>query len=252
MVHVLPTRTRKQRNFSSWIQLSSAFLGGMVIMSVWSNSTNLSSMMDMKDVDTPTPDTPTPDTPTPDTPTKNNDTPNNEDTSKRDRRYDSRAGADFFLEVAKSFSPVTDKVTTHSYNTMYGQFLLPYARDNQNLKFLEIGLGCDMHYGPGASVNIWKTLLPSAEIWEAEYDAKCVEKAVKNGMLDGIHPLTGDQGNVTVLDGWIEQSGGNFDVIIDDGGHNTCQIWTSFLKLWPGLKSGGLYFIEGMYSPLLS
>ena len=39
-------------------------------MSVWSNSTNLSSMMDMKDVDTPTPDTPTPDTPTPDTRTK--------------------------------------------------------------------------------------------------------------------------------------------------------------------------------------
>ena len=70
MVHVLPTRTRKQRNFSSWIQLSSAFLGGMVIMSVWSNSTNLSSMMDMKDVDTPTPDMPTPDTPTPDTRTK--------------------------------------------------------------------------------------------------------------------------------------------------------------------------------------
>jgi len=35
-------------------------------------------------------------------------------------------------------------------------------------------------------------------------------------------------------------------VIIDDGGHQNCQIWTSFLKLWPTVKPGGLYFIEDM------
>lgn len=205
-------------------------------MSVWSNSTNLSCMMDTKDFDTPTPDTPA-----------NSATLPQDETSKRDRRYDSRAGADFFLEVSKSLRPVTDKVTDHSYYTMYGQFLLPYVRDNPNLKFLEIGLGCNMKYGPGASVNLWNKLLPNAEIWEAEFYANCVKKAVKNGMLDGIRTLTGDQGNVTVLDGWIEQSGGNFDVIVDDGGHDTCQIWTSFLKLWPELKSGGLYFIEDLH-----
>jgi hypothetical protein len=48
------------------------------------------------------------------------------------------------------------------------------------------------------------------------------------------------------LDRWIKESGGDFDVIIDDGGHANCQIWTSFLKLWPTLKSGGFYFIEDM------
>ena len=70
---------------------------------------------------------------------------------------------------------------------------------------------------------------------------------MKNGMLDGINTLTGDQGNVTVLDSCIQNSGGDFDVVIDDGGHTNCQIWTTFLKLWPTVKPGGLYFIEDMH-----
>ena len=151
-----------------------------------------------------------------------------------------------YLEAAKSFEPVTDKVTTHTYQTMYGQFLLPYYNRIPNMKMLEIGLGCDMNYGPGASVAIYKKLFPEAELWEAEFDAKCVEKSKAEGQLDGIHTLVGDQGNNTVLDSWIETSGGNFDVVIDDGGHQNCQIWHSFEKLWPTVKPGGLYFIEDM------
>ena len=114
------------------------------------------------------------------------------------------------------------------------------------MKILEIGLGCDMGYGPGASVNIWKILFPQAETWEAEFNARCVKKSTENGQLKGINTVTGDQGNTKVLDEWIEKSGGNFDVIIDYGGHKNCQIWTSFLKLWPHVNSGGLYFIEDM------
>ena len=160
-------------------------------------------------------------------------------------RYDSRSGAQYMVDVAKSFEPVTDKITDHGYDHMYGQFLLPYYRENPNMKFLEIGLGCDMNYGPGASVNVWKELFPKAELWEAEYDANCVKKSEAEGKLNGIHVLTGDQADIATLDHWIEKSGGDFDVIVDDGGHQSCQIWTSYLKLWPQLKSGGLYFMEG-------
>mmetsp|Transcript_39730 Transcript_39730/g.71639 ORF Transcript_39730/g.71639 Transcript_39730/m.71639 type:complete len:301 (+) Transcript_39730:309-1211(+) len=152
-----------------------------------------------------------------------------------------------FLDAARSFRPTTDKVTTHSYQIMYGQFLLPFYLQKPNMKMLEIGLGCNMRYGPGASVSLWKHLFPGAELWEAEYDGNCVEKSMAEGSLEGIHPLVGDQNDVPTLDTWIDQSGGaDFDVVIDDGGHEQCQIWTSFQKLWPKVQPGGLYFIEDL------
>ena len=114
------------------------------------------------------------------------------------------------------------------------------------MKMLEIGLGCNMNYGPGASVALYKTLFPSAELWEAEYVKACVDAHRNSDMLKGINLLTGDQGDYETLDRWIAQSGGNFDVVIDDGGHQNCQIWNSFNKLWPTVKPGGLYFIEDM------
>ena len=130
---------------------------------------------------------------------------------------------------------------------MYAQFLMPYYMAKPNMKLLEIGLGCDMFYGPGASVKVWQNLFPNAQLWEAEYNAACVEKSKNEGKLDGINTLTGDQMDIHTLDSWIEQSnGGNFDVVIDDGGHKQCHIWTTFQKLWPLLKPGGLYFIEDL------
>eukprot|EP00579_Thalassiosira_antarctica_P022473 CAMPEP_0201987572 /NCGR_PEP_ID=MMETSP0904-20121228/91870_1 /ASSEMBLY_ACC=CAM_ASM_000553 /TAXON_ID=420261 /ORGANISM="Thalassiosira antarctica, Strain CCMP982" /LENGTH=196 /DNA_ID=CAMNT_0048541693 /DNA_START=431 /DNA_END=1021 /DNA_ORIENTATION=- len=129
---------------------------------------------------------------------------------------------------------------------MYGRFLIPYYQRKPNMKMLEIGLGCDMNYEPGASVALWKKLFPQADLWEAEYDATCVELAKKQGKLDGFNVLVGDQGNNKTLDEWIEKSGGEFDVIIDDGGHQNCHIMASFIKLWPTLKPGGLYFIEDL------
>ena len=157
-----------------------------------------------------------------------------------------------FKDTALSIQPVTDKIgywTTdrHRYHNRYGQFLLPLAAYKPNMKFMEIGLGCDMFYGPGASVTLWKTLFPpTVEVWEAEYNKACVDKALSKGQLEGIKVVTGDQGDMKTLDSWIEQTGGKFDAIIDDGGHENCQILNSFHKLWPELNPGGYYFIEDL------
>lgn len=157
-----------------------------------------------------------------------------------------------FKDTALSFKPVTDKIgygkrDRHRYHNMYGQFLLPLAAHTPTMKFLEIGLGCNMDYGAGASVKIWKKLFPQAELWEAEYVKECAEKAQANGQLDGINVLIGDQGDFKTLDSWIEKSGGNFDIIIDDGGHHNCQIMNTFEKMWPQLNPGGYYFIEDLH-----
>ncbi len=156
----------------------------------------------------------------------------------------------------------SDKVSTHGYQEMYGTFLLPLLhhrnrriratrQDNKPFKMLEIGLGCDMKYGPGKSMAIWKRLLdPSDIMWAAEVDTKCVTKH-KNDLrwLQGI--VTGDQADKTILNQWINDTKATtvpFDVIIDDGGHENHQIYTSFMELFPkALGPGGLYFIEDLH-----
>ena len=117
--------------------------------------------------------------------------------------------------------PVTDKITSHSYETMYGQFLLP-LRDGaeaagHRLKVLEIGMGCDMARGsPGASTLLWSRLLPSAERWQAELNGDCARRL---GAKLPVNVLVGDQADKAVVTSWLQTTGGGFHVIIDDGGH---------------------------------
>ncbi len=114
-----------------------------------------------------------------------------------------------------SHTPVTDKVTAHSYHIMYGTFLS--GLKDQPIKMLEIGLGCDMSYGPGASVKVWKKYLhPDSIIWMAEKDANCVQKHRNEASMQGINIVTGDQKDPDTLRRWVQETGGNFDVVIDD------------------------------------
>lgn len=123
-----------------------------------------------------------------------------------------------------------------------------FSHKKQKMKFLEIGLGCGMEYGPGASVFLWRKLFAGrdVEIWEAEAEAECVEKSKREGKLDDIKVLTGNQANNDVLARWVSESGGKFDVIIDDGGHLNALILPSFVALWPTINPGGYYFIEDL------
>ena len=120
-------------------------------------------------------------------------------------------------------------------------------RDLTHVKLLEIGMGCRMRYGPGASVKLWRTILPQAELWEAEYNKECVDNMRSSGTLPkDLNVLVGDQTNLETLQSWIKESGGMFDVVIDDGGHTNKQIKNSFDYLWPHVKPGGVYFIEDL------
>jgi hypothetical protein len=157
-----------------------------------------------------------------------------------------------FYDFAHTLSPTTDKVVKHHYHIMYGRYLLPAIEHRMHkqlppYKLLEIGLGCNMQYEAGASAHLYKAMFKDyVDLWMADYDRACVEKSKQLGKLEGINALTGDQANFTVLSEWIKTSGGNFDGIIDDGGHEFYQIWNSFLALWPQVKPGGYYFIEDL------
>ena len=158
-----------------------------------------------------------------------------------------------FIDVATSGvrlgEPISDKVTSHSYELMYAQFLLPLHADlqaaGQRLKLLEIGMGCDMVRGsPGASTTLWTRVLPNAEVWQAELHGDCAKRL--SSKLP-VHVLVGDQADPTVVRSWVRTTGGGFHAIIDDGGHANDQIRNSFNVLWPALLPGGVYFIEDLH-----
>jgi trans-aconitate methyltransferase len=54
------------------------------------------------------------------------------------------------------------------------------------------------------------------------------------------------------LNEFIENVGGNFDLIIDDGGHTMKQQQLSFGVLFKHLKKGGVYIIEDLHTSLWS
>ncbi|CAE7720001.1 mycE, partial [Symbiodinium pilosum] len=151
-----------------------------------------------------------------------------------------------FEKSAREAPMQTDKTTTHRYQVMYGTFLLPFLQAFPQAKMLEIGLGCGMAAGTGASAKLWAKLFPSLDLWMGEYHASCVEHERKAGNLEGIKTVTGDQGDAATLQEWLITTGGNFDIIIDDGGHHNKHNKATFEGLWPALRPGGLYFLEDL------
>ena len=159
-----------------------------------------------------------------------------------------------FHSTAMSLKPHTDKVPL--YNTMYGVFIMPLlaaTNGGVGVKILEIGLGCDYARGNAGkghtfanSARLWRKLAPRAELYEAEFDGKCV--AHHQSLWDqlNIQTLVGDQGNNTVLDSWNKRTGGKYSIVIDDGSHRNADILTAFNRLWPEVRPGGLYFIEDL------
>ena len=149
-----------------------------------------------------------------------------------------------FTSIATANQPVTDKIA-HGFGTLYDAYFTSSVQDGR-VKLLEIGLGCDMTYGPGASSKIWPALFPKGQIWLADVDGDCV-KRYWNARMPWQY-VTGDQSKETVLNVWLNKMGDNFDFIIDDGAHTNAAIWTSFQFLfYNALKPGGVYFIEDLH-----
>ena len=148
-----------------------------------------------------------------------------------------------FLKIAKTTK--TDKITRHRYDLLYDEFFTA-AQIHRTKKILEIGLGCNMEYGPGASATIWPRLFPKAKVYFMEYDGSCVEKHRTQIDSLNITIFVGDQADTKFLQE-VATEHGPFDVIIDDGGHSDRQMLNSLRVLGGNaLSPGGIYFIEDM------
>ncbi|KAI4604459.1 hypothetical protein KJ359_000597 [Pestalotiopsis sp. 9143b] len=125
----------------------------------------------------------------------------------------------------------------------------------QKLKMLEIGLGCDMRYGPGKSYYTWLEYFPNVDLYYIEYDAECASKW--SSKTAGATIFAGDQADPVFLQKFIDEanggsSAGTFDIVIDDGGHTMHQQQASLEMLWKIVKPGGLYFVEDLQTSFMA
>jgi len=150
------------------------------------------------------------------------------------------------LILTRGVAAGTDKMSSkggsdHSYQYMYGKYLFP-AR-YRPLKLLEIGLGCDMGYGPGKSMELWMEVLPKVTYYSIEFNAVCAEK-FRSTLGDRI--FTGDQSDIAFLQRVKAGIPTLVDIIIDDGSHISPHARITFRELWSKLAPGGIYVIEDL------
>lgn len=164
------------------------------------------------------------------------------------------------LSGSNPFFPLqagTNKVSRHNFQTMYTKYFEQSwpGIDRKEIvkKLFEIGFGCEGRSfkaqveNAGKSAHLWRNYFPSAEIWYAEYNTACLAAWQDRLLQMSIKTVSGDQGDPATLKEWVATTGGNFDVIIDDGGHQNHQIYNTFLILFDhALKPGGLYIVEDL------
>lgn len=129
----------------------------------------------------------------------------------------------------------TAKITWHDYGLVYAKYL-SHLR-NKPIKFLEIGI---LH---GDSVKMWERYFPKGDL---HFVDKTFERITYFSKRSSYY--LADQKIPEELRKVIKETGSGFDVIMDDAGHHSEGQITSFIELFPHLKSGGLYIIEDLHT----
>ena len=105
------------------------------------------------------------------------------------------------------------------------------------VRFLLIGIG------KGGCLKMWKEYFPKAEIFAMDIRPEC-----KDFEEEGVEIHIGDQGDSDFISAFLQDTGGNFDVIIDDGGKQMYQQINSLLLLWNSVNPEGVYVIEDTHT----
>jgi hypothetical protein len=119
----------------------------------------------------------------------------------------------------------------HNYLRYYGERFERLRHSARRL--LEIGVETPR------SLELWEDYFPNAQIFGMDIDPSC-------SRVDGGRKkvFIGDQQDPAFLARVVAETGGEFDVIVDDGLHSEKSILTSFAHLFPAVRQGGLYAVE--------
>ena len=86
---------------------------------------------------------------------------------------------------------------------------------------------------------MWEEFFPNATIYGIDIDPKC-----KQFEGDRRRIFIGDQSDSEFCQQVIEETGGEIDIVIDDGSHRIEHQLKSFSMFFPAMTSHGIYVIE--------
>jgi len=130
----------------------------------------------------------------------------------------------------------TDKWGLHSYTLHYQRYFEPLK--NKTINLLEIGVGGDEQSDVGGeSLRMWKAYFRKGRIVGIDLHDKTKFRERR------IDIRKCDQTDSESLRSLSAEYGG-FDIIIDDGSHQSAHVITTFELLFPLLRSNGIYVVE--------
>jgi hypothetical protein len=141
-------------------------------------------------------------------------------------------------ELFRRFQESENVHKWHHYFEIYSELFEPLRE--RPIRMLEIGVF------RGGSLRMWKDWFhPDSTIVGIDIDPACSQYAEPN--LD-IFVRIGDQTDGAFLKGVADEFG-PFDLILDDGGHTTTQMISSFNHLFRGaLAADGTYLVEDTHT----
>jgi hypothetical protein len=143
------------------------------------------------------------------------------------------------LSVEKIHREKTGKVSDKwaSYLPFYDQLFEKYR--TQKLNLLEIGIQ------NGGSLETWQTFFTDASvIIGCDIDERCRSLKYDDSRVSVV---VGDANQPSTISE-ITTICNNFDIVIDDGSHQSNDILNSFLIYFPYVKPGGLFVIEDTHT----
>tara|TARA_R110002126_G_scaffold208374_3_gene355254 strand:- start:790 stop:1470 length:681 start_codon:yes stop_codon:yes gene_type:complete len=154
-------------------------------------------------------------------------------------------------EIAEKY--VTDKrILEHNYVQYYEKYF--EGLRGKKLKILEIGIyrpcvqGVKDGRQVGASLKTWYDYFPDAEIYGVDLgDFTDVDnERIKTTICNQSYREDGD--DYPGLSSVIDEYGGDFDIIIDDGGHTMEQQLVTLGYMFKYLNSDGIFVVEDLHT----
>jgi hypothetical protein len=146
-------------------------------------------------------------------------------------------------DIAKKYP--TDKDFTHNYyNGVYENYFSPLRESTKLL--CEIGIGGfwgEVNWVHGNSLKVFRDYFPNAQILGLDIQNYEIDD------LDRIQLDWLDQSKKELVEQYANKLS-EYDIILDDGSHNTHDQQITLAYFFKSLRSGGLYVLEDLHSSI--